>query len=199
MLQVSVLMAQRKWDAAKRLLDTFPKQLIDPEPLYPTLYLEQGALDEAELASQQALFRHIAAAGMALSNLSTVARRRGSLEQASELAALYGSLDALFGLPGIAPWKLHLHIALDRGDIETALSYLKRYADAALQLPHASLRKLPLFSRLGSETSPSSDVCNTVGRLILHTIETEEPFTLLAREPRYQTIVQNLRNALKTN
>lgn len=199
MLQVSVLMAQRKWDAAKRLLDTFPKQLIDPEPLYPTLYLEQGALDEAELASQQALFRHIAAAGMALSNLSTVARRRGSLEQASELATLYGSLDALFGLPGIAPWKLHLHIALDRGDIETALSYLKQYADAALQLPHASLRKLPLFSRLGSETSPSSDACNTVGRLILHTIETEEPFTLLAREPRYQTIVQNLRNALKTD
>lgn len=194
LMQVSLLMSMGETGRAEELLDSFPKEHIPLDQLYPSLYLLQERLEDAERAYQQSLLNHVYEAGMALSGLSTVARRQGDPARAARMAALYEALDDLFGLPSIAPLHILMFLAAERGDLEEAAGYFETYIERILRLaPDKKARDI--FSLVNLDGQDAAAHQQGLYKLLLRNVQTEEPFVLLKGNPRYAQAVERLRRA----
>lgn len=189
-------MTTNRCDKAEHLLDSIPKVNIDPDIMYPMLYMIQGKLDEAKKLQENKLFSSIHTALLALGTLSTIAERKNDFTYTTYLSDLHDRLIELFELRGAIGLDQKIRLLAKQGKIKEALDYFEIYIDRVIAL-NFDYSNHPLFSSI--EYDLEKNQYEKVKHLMIKTLKKDENYTALQNEERFRKAIKKLKKVNKNS
>lgn len=186
---VAFRMSEGKLDEAEQLLDSLPRTEIDPDELYPSLYLAQGKMEEAERMQETRLFQLLRSAGMSLHSLASISYKKGDADRALSLCGLELQLARLFEEDPSTALQYSAFLLLELGQKEQAIDRLEQYAKSLLSL-RTDYSGHPVFSHVKLHVSPEKAASSL--RLCVKALEMDPDLEPLRGEPRFQRILEKL-------
>lgn len=182
----SMELAQGALERAQALVDSLPKENIDPGDLRVRLAIRQGQVQQAQKLAQQTLYRHLVSALRMLSMLLEEPLCPDAA-QAMQIADVYAQIDALTGVGGGFGAGLMMMTQLRAGDTQGALASLERLTRLLTQGgtgPNALLFSAA-YPKAGQQAKPRPELA----RLMLRGLLEEEQVSALRGAPQYERAI----------
>lgn len=192
----SLYMTTDRCDKAETLLDNLPKTNVDPDALYPMLYMIQGRVDEAEKLQENKLFRSVHSALATLGILGTISERKNDFTRALYIADMSDQMIKLFELRGTIGIGLDQKIRLlsKQGKIKEALDSFEIYVDKIMSLSF-DYSNHPLFSNI--ELGTEKQQYEQLKFLMVETLGNDNNYAVLQNEGRFLRALEKLRRSIE--
>lgn len=179
-------------DRAEELLDRLPKTKIDPDTLYPSIYVLRGKNEEALRLIQENIRRYVPQVGQSLSLLCAFACEQKDLDTAYALAKINLEMAGLFTIGKEIAYSDIIKVLAAQGNTQAALSHLEAYVQYILGLRY-DYAENPVFNRLPEEPKDTSYVKKVLAQSIL----IDKDYESLQDEPRYLRVIAKLREIVE--
>jgi transcriptional regulator with XRE-family HTH domain len=182
-------LSENRLEETEALLDSLPKVEIDPNELYPSLYLAQGKSEQAEKLLEAHLFQLLRSASLALHSLASLSQERDGTDRALFLCGLSLRLAELFDLEDVSgELEYSAVLLMKQGRTREAVDRLEQYAEKlAFRTDYSSH---PIFPHLSFRTSPEK--LDSSRRMAAKALELTPAFEPLQKEPRFRDILEKL-------
>lgn len=186
-------LSENRLEETEELLNSLPKAEIDPNELYPSLYLAQGKSEQAEKLLETHLFQLLRSAGLALHSLASLSQKRDGTDRALFLCGLGLRLAELFDLEDVSgELEYSATLLMEQGNADEALDRLEQYAEKLLAF-RTDYSSHPIFPHLSFRTSPEK--LDSSRKMAAKALELTPAFEPLQEEPRFQAILEKLTSA----
>lgn len=183
-------------DKAQDILEKMPKNELDPDKILPTVYMQQGKLDEAIKLNQQNLLKDLNGAVMTLTNLAAIATKEKKWDDALRYANAQRKMIEAFQLENLmldVNFNLYLTIYSRKKDAENTLLYLKQYL-SSFPYDLSKLRLSHNFFFSMADTSEPSAALNFTKETIIRALEKSEEMEFLRDDTRFQNILKSFQS-----
>ena len=167
-------------DRAEELLEGLPKAKVDPDLLYPSIYVLRGKQDEAMKLIQENIRRYVPRISQLLSVLCAHYREHGKADEAYAVAKINYGMTKLFGIREEVAYPDLIKILASQGSVQSALDYFEAYVQSVLELSY-DYSGNPVFNRLDEEPKDPSYIRKVLAQSILM----DREYGPLKEEPRY--------------
>lgn len=179
-------------EQAEALLSELPRMEVDPDELYPLLYLKRGERERAAKLLEERVYCTAGEALRALNQLTAIAVQDGGKERALACSRASAKLVQTLHLLDVTGYMALLKLLCERGEAEeaaaAAVEYLHRVAALSLEKGH------PLFPHLELRRQPEQ--IHAVQRTLLTAFEQEAAYDSLRVLPQVRSAVEALRRAI---
>ena len=183
-------LSENRLEETEALLDSLPKVEIDPNELYPSLYLAQGKSEQAEKLLEAHLFQLLRSVSLALHSLASLSQERDGTDRALFLCGLSLRLAELFDLEDVSgELEYSAVLLMKQGRTREAVDRLEQYAEKLLAF-RTDYSSHPIFPHLSFRTSPEK--LDSSRRMAAKALELTPAFEPLQKEPRFRDILEKL-------
>lgn len=116
---------RKEYEAAEKVLDTYPKNMVERQQLQARLFIEQGKKREAQVLLERQVMGEITAINSKLIRLMELAEEEGEKKRADFLAELSKNTAKLYGLAEASVYLACYELAVSRKDKEACKENLK--------------------------------------------------------------------------
>lgn len=118
-------MERKEYDKAQKLIDTFPKSMVDRQQMQARLWIEQGKKKEAQALLERQIMGEATAIQGKLIRLMELAEEEKEKERADFLAETARQTAGLYGLTEASRYMAHYGLALIRKDKKACMENLR--------------------------------------------------------------------------
>lgn len=191
---VAKAMAQEDCRRAQTLLDRIPEPTIDKQEQQAALYMKQGDYERAERLWETRVTKSAGALIAALSNLSEIALRQGSLDEARDIARRAEPIARACDLPRWMSATLELGAEVAQHDAEATMRLLEEIA-ASMKHMHVDDIDSPLHRYVG--LTGISQLSQQMLALILAEVQTDDAYAFLRQDPALNERMRALINSMQ--
>ena len=178
-------------DRAEELLDSLPKNTVDPDLLYPSIYALRGKTDESRRLIQENIKQHISQINQELRLLCAFAREQDEMDTAYMFAKINLDMTQLFGIYKELAYPDMIEVLTERGEEQDALNYLEAFTRYILEFGF-NQEINPVFDKLAGEPEDNTYLRKALAKsMLLEMVDSS-----LKEDPRFEQIVRKLRGII---